>query len=461
MAYITKRGSSYSVRYTYLDEHGKNCDKWESFPTKEEAMNRKKQVEHELASGTFLIPSTITVGEFLMNWLPKQCTKHKWAPKTYQSNLSTIQNLILPYIGSFEMQKLKPYHLENLYSTLSKTPCGQYIEGKKQKLTPKQKQRLLSGTTIHEVHRLLHTAFLYAVEWGILLKSPVPLEGPKKTTQERSIWTVDEMRAALASMEDPILHLAVHLTLVGALREGEVAGLTPEDIDFDAAGGIGTFSVNKSMQRVQKESLSQVGDGSILKSFEDKREGSKTLLVLKTTKTDASRRVIFLTAALREELKHWLDRLKADEARAPDRYHDSGMLLRLPNGQAVEPVLIRKKFLKWQDAHSEFPRIVFHGLRHSSATYQLMISGGDVKAVQGTTGHASANMLVNTYAHIQQSSRKELGRKFEAGFYKDADKSSQPAESTSDATISMSALLDMLNNADPAVKAQLRLALMT
>ena len=48
----------------------------------------------------------------------------------------------------------------------------------------------------------------------------------------------------------------------------------------------------------------------------------------------------------------------------------------LPNGLAVEPVLIRKKFLKWQDAHPEFTRIVFHGLRHSSATYQLMISGG-------------------------------------------------------------------------------------
>ena len=45
------------------------------------------------------------------------------------------------------------------------------------------------------------------------------------------------------------------------------------------------------------------------------------------------------------------------------------MLFRLPNGLAVEPVLIRKKFLKWQDAHPEFPRIVFHGLRHSSATY--------------------------------------------------------------------------------------------
>ena len=76
-----------------------------------------------------------------------------------------------------------------------------------------------------------------------------------------------------------------------------------------------------------------------------------------------------------------------------------------------------KKFLKWRDAHPEFPCIVFHGLRHSSATYQLMISGGDVKAVQGTTGHATADMLVNTYAHIQQSSRVELGKKFEEGFY--------------------------------------------
>lgn len=52
MAYITKRGSSYSVRYTYQDEHGKSCDKWESFPTKEEAVKRQKQIEHELATGT-------------------------------------------------------------------------------------------------------------------------------------------------------------------------------------------------------------------------------------------------------------------------------------------------------------------------------------------------------------------------------------------------------------------------
>ena len=138
------------------------------------------------------------------------------------------------------------------------------------------------------------------------------------------------------------------------------------------------------------------------------------------------------------------------------------MLFRLPNGLAMEPVLIRKKFLKWQDAHPEFPRIVFHGLRHSSATYQLMISGGDVKAVQGTTGHATADMLVNTYAHIQQSSRVELGRKFEEGFYaKQESPSSQAVPAAGEPTISMTALLELLKNADPEVKAQLRLALLT
>ena len=397
-----------------------------------------------------------------MDWLPKQCSKHKWAPKTYQSNLALIQNLVIPYIGEMQMQKLRPYHIEALYDTLSKTPCGQYVGGKRRDLSPKQQKRTLSGTTLHEVHQLLHNSFLLAVEWGILIKSPVPVEAPKKTTQERSIWEVEEMRAALDSMEDPILHLAVHLTLVGALREGEVAGLTPEDIDFDAANGMGTFTVNRSMQRVQKDTLAQVDKGCILRIFPDKLEGSKTSLILKDTKTEASCRTIFMTAALREELKQWLERLKREEALDPERYRNSGMLLRLPNGLAVEPVLIRKKFLKWQDAHPEFPRIVFHGLRHSSATYQLMISGGDVKAVQGTTGHATADMLVNTYAHIQQSSRVELGRKFEEGFYaKQESPSPQAVPAAGEPTISMTALLELLKDADPEVKAQLRLALLT
>ena len=43
MAYITKRGNSYSVRYTYEDEHGKSCDKWESFPQRRRQRTEKSK----------------------------------------------------------------------------------------------------------------------------------------------------------------------------------------------------------------------------------------------------------------------------------------------------------------------------------------------------------------------------------------------------------------------------------
>ena len=62
----------------------------------------------------------------------------------------------------------------------------------------------------------------------------------------------------------------------------------------------------------------------------------------------------------------------AAERSEPSELHDRWTFSALQNAlcPASDP--------EWQDAHPEFPRIVFHGLRHSSATYQLMISGGDI-----------------------------------------------------------------------------------
>ena len=59
-------------------------------------------------------------------------------------------------------------------------------------------------------------------------------------------------------------------------------------------------------------------------------------------------------------------------------------------------------------------------------------------------------MLVNTYAHIQQSSRVELGKKFESGFYVKPDiPSPQAVPTAGEPTISMTALLELLKDADP------------
>ena len=49
--------------------------------------------------------------------------------------------------------------------------------------------------------------------------------------------------------------------------------------------------------------------------------------------------------------------------------------------------------------------------------YQLLQSDGDFKSVQGNTGHATAAVLMDTYAHTQDKPRLELTEKIEANFY--------------------------------------------
>ena len=462
MASIMKRGNTYSVRYNYKDHNGKPCKGWETFKTKAEAQERKITVEKELLDGTFLVPDAMTVEEMLYKWIPIQSSKHKWSPKTYTQSVAMVQNLIVPYIGNRKVQDLRTYDIEQFYATLSQTPCGQYVHGEKQELTENQKKRLLSSTSIHEVHTLLKTAFSYAVDWDLIHKSPTPREAPKINTEERTIWDERTMLAALQTIENPALHLAVHMSMILSLREGEILGLQPGDLDFDAADGRGTISVNKALQRADKVALSKIDPTQIYHTFPDRREGSKSSLILKRTKTKKSNRILYMTKPLKEELLAWLEKMKQDEQNAPEKYSNCGQLFRLPDGLPIAPDVLTKWYRMWRAEHPEFEKIVFHGLRHSSATYQLMISGGDIKAVQGTTGHASADMLVNTYAHIQQSSRVELGKKFESGFYAKHDTPSpQAVPAAGEPTISMTALLELLKDADPEMKAKLRLALLT
>ena len=169
-----------------------------------------------------------------------------------------------------------------------------------------------------------------------------------------------------------------------------------------------------------------------------------------------------MTKPLKEELQAWLEKLKQNEQNAPEKYSNCGQLFRLPDSLPIAPELLTKWYRLWRAEHPEFEQIVFHGLRHSSATYQLLQSDGDFKSVQGNTGHATAAVLMDTYAHIQQSSRVELGKKFEEGFYaKQESPSPQAVPAEGEPTISMTALLELLKDADPEMKAKLRLALLT
>ena len=228
------------------------------------------------------------------------------------------------YIGKRKVQELRTYDIEKFYATLAKTPCGQYVHGVKQPLTEKQKKRLLSSTSIHEVHTLLKTAFSYAVEWDLIHKISLPRDAPKVNIEERTIWDEKTMLAALQTIENPALHLAVHMSMILSLREGEILGLQPSDLNFDAADGRGTISVSKTMQRANKDALEKLDPNQVYHTFPDRREGNKSSLILKKPKTKKSNRILYMTKPLKEELLAWLEKLKQDEQNASEKYSNCG-----------------------------------------------------------------------------------------------------------------------------------------
>ena len=75
------------------------------------------------------------------------------------------------------------------------------------------------------------------------------------------------------------------------------------------------------------------------------------------------------------------------------------------------------------------PKVVFHSLRHSSVTYKLKLTGGDIKAVQGDTGHAQASMVTERYAHIIDDDRKKNAQRMQEAFYSPSTVAEQTSES--------------------------------
>ena len=73
--------------------------------------------------------------------------------------------------------------------------------------------------------------------------------------------------------------------------------------------------------------------------------------------------------------------------------------------------------LKQLIEENDLPKVVFHSFRHSSITYKLKLNGGDIKAVQGDSGHAQASMVTEQYAHILDDDRRLNAQRFDDFFY--------------------------------------------
>ena len=75
------------------------------------------------------------------------------------------------------------------------------------------------------------------------------------------------------------------------------------------------------------------------------------------------------------------------------------------------------KALKRLIDENDLPPVVFHSFRHASVTYKLKLNGGDIKAVQGDTGHSQTKMVTDVYSHILDDGRQNNAALFQEAFY--------------------------------------------
>ena len=101
-----------------------------------------------------------------------------------------------------------------------------------------------------------------------------------------------------------------------------------------------------------------------------------------------------------------------------EEYQDFKLVIANTTGTPVESAKIEKAF-KDMTAKNNLPVVVFHSLRHSSITYKLKLNGGDIKSVQGDSGHAQAKMVTDHYSHILDENRKTNADLIENAIYQD------------------------------------------
>ena len=441
MASIVRKNNSYCVVYSYLDESGKPRQRWESYKKLADAKQRKSEVEYKDSVGALVIPTCKTFGELLKEYVTIY-GRQRWAPSTYEGNMGLINNYILPHLGNMRISDVNTRALDRFYKLLQKTKAVSTNR-------KTQEGRLVTPGTIRDINKIIRSCFNQAKKWELVERNPAEnVTLPEYEPQKREIWTSGGLLRALKGCDDPRLTLALNLAFCCSLRIGEMLGLTwdcvdvsEESIECDSAAVL----IKKELQRVKKTTIKEVEKTGIQLEFPS-LPTSSTALVLKKPKTASSIRKVFVPKTVAKMLKAWKEDQDEVKELMCDAYHDYGLVFAGPFGLPTEQNTIAKALKKLIEKHG-FPPIVFHSFRHASVTYKLKLNGGDIKAVQGDTGHAQSKMVSDVYSHILDEGRKHNAQLFEKAFYsEEAEDNTSPAGGSLD----VSALQKLLENPEAA-----------
>lgn len=387
MASIVKRNKSFSVVYTSYEDRKKK-QRWETYHSYESALQRKEQVELIQAQQKEKLQSHAeTLADLLREYVALYGQSH-WSYSTYTNYVALMENHILPFWGEMRLTEFSPKIIATLYSRM------RY----QQNLTPQM---------LTAIHKLRHSAFEQAVLWEYADRNPFhKVALPKSFPCPMEILSNEEIKRLLQDCGFSPLGISVHLAFAGSLRKGEILALTWGDVDFKS----GSICVNKTLKRVRKDAIQALERDDILYQFPAVFDEGRTVLVLKRPKTRSSIRTVYLPSHVIVLLQDWKKEQTPCGKNVPD------LILRYSSGRPLQEEAL-PRMLEKQLLALGLPKVTFHSLRHSSITYKMILTGGNIKAVQGDSGHAQAEMITERYGHVIDSCRKECAQNFQKEFY--------------------------------------------
>jgi len=340
----------------------------------------------EIENGNFSKPSKVTFGEFVKKWLVNYA-EPTLAPKTLHRYKGMLETRILPYFGDKNMEKIKPLELLEFYNILKGKHEFMKAPKEEGKERAKGTSRALSDQTVKHHHRLISSIFEKAIKWNVYQgKNPANfVDAPRVEKKKAKFYDLEQIAAMLQAIEKEDLHhkAVVMIALTTGARLGEVMGLEWQDIDHDNK----TIEIRQASQYIP-------------------RIGTFT----KDPKNESSKRRISVNDALLNILKAY----KEDQQSRGFLCGDNNRLFINWKGEAMNPSTLAVWFPKFLMKNS-LPRITFHSLRHTSATF-LIGQGMDIETIAGRLGHSTSATTTNVYSHFLKAKDRQAADIMEETF---------------------------------------------
>ena len=349
---ILKRGKNYRVCFDFgKNQNGERIRKYKSFRTKKDAELALARHDVSMEDGASIHPINITLSDWLDYWLDSMFAPRAAETSVYGNRL-IIENHIKPAIGYVQLQKLKPYTIQNYYTLL-------------------RSEKNLSPNTIIKHHDLLNTAFKAAVKQEYLTRNPIDgVDRPKKVHHEAKVYTPELLQKLISLCDGHRLECTIKLGAYLGLRREEICGLKWEDIDWDEQ----TIYIRRARTQV----------------------GSQ--IVEKDTKTYASTRKLFIPEDLLNTLQKEFQKQEEIRAKLQDYYKNTSYIIVMEDGAPIHPNYVSELFTKFLK-QNDMPKIVLHELRHTFASISNE-AGVQEFNIGKALGHSNVSTTKKIYTHL-------------------------------------------------------------